>query len=149
MQRNDGVIMDGVYKQGSTTTVGGKTIDLGGMTHQQAVDAGYMRPASALAYYANSHSWFSGIRERAMYESSWISVQQVSLNYDLPGHIAKRLKMNGLRVGVYGNDLFFLYNSAPDGFNPYSVSDSGSGAMNEGSAMPYVRRFGFSINGSF
>ncbi|WP_346085765.1 SusC/RagA family TonB-linked outer membrane protein [Sphingobacterium ginsenosidimutans] len=149
VQRNDGVIMDGVYKQGSTTTVGGKTIDLGGMTHQQAVDAGYMRPASALAYYANSHSWFSGIRERAMYESSWISVQQVSLNYDLPGHIAKRLKMNGLRVGVYGNDLFFLYNSAPDGFNPYSVSDSGSGAMNEGSAMPYVRRFGFSINGSF
>ena len=119
------------------------------MSHQEAVDAGYMRPASAAAYYSNSHSWFSGIRERSMYESSWVSVQQVSLNYDLPSTFAKKLKMNGLRVGVYGNDLFFIYNSAPDNFNPYSINDSGSGAMNEGSAMPYVRRFGFSINGSF
>lgn len=149
VQRTDGIVYDGVYKQGSAITVGGKTVDLSGMSHQEAIDAGYVRPASALAYYANSHSWFRGIRERSMYTSSWVSVQQVGLNYDLPATVAKKLKMNGLRVGVYANDLFFLYNSAPDNFNPYSVSDSGSGAMNEGSAMPYVRRFGFSINGSF
>ncbi|MGJ1265680.1 SusC/RagA family TonB-linked outer membrane protein [Sphingobacterium spiritivorum] len=147
--RNDGVILDGIYKQGTTVNFGGKVVDISGMSHQEAVDAGYMRPASAAAYYSNSHSWFSGIRERSMYESSWVSVQQVSLNYDLPSTFAKKLKMNGLRVGVYGNDLFFIYNSAPDNFNPYSINDSGSGAMNEGSAMPYVRRFGFSINGSF
>lgn len=149
VQRTDGVIYDGVYKQGSSVNVGGKAVNISGMSHQQAVDAGYLRPASALGYYANSHSWFSGIRERSMYTSSWVSVQQVGLNYDLPEKLTKGLKMNGIRVGVFANDLFFLYNSAPDNFNPYSVSDSGSGAMNEGSAMPYIRRFGFSINGSF
>lgn len=147
--RTDGVIYDGIYKQGSTVNIGGKVIDVSGMTHQEVVDAGYLRPISAAAYYANSHSWFRGIRERSMYTSSWVSVQQVSLNYDLPSTFAKKLKMNGLRVGVYGNDLFFLYNSAPDNFNPYNLNDSGSGAMNEGSAMPYVRRFGFNINASF
>lgn len=147
--RTDGVIYDGVYKQGSTVTVGGQSVDISGMTHQQAVDAGYVRPASALAYYANSHSWFRGIRERSMYTSSWVSVQQVAINYDLPNDFAKRLKMNGLRVGAYANDLFFLYNSAPDNFNPYNINDSSSGAINSGSAMPYIRRFGFSINGSF
>lgn|GEM_PF-1307619 len=142
VKRNDGVIYDGVYKQGTVIN----NVDISGMSHQEAVDAGYLRPASALAYYANSHSWFSGIRERSMYESSWISVQQVSLNYDLLANFAKRLKMNGLRVGVYANDLFFLYNNAPDNFNPYSINDSNSGAMNKGSAMPYIRRFGFTRN---
>ncbi len=149
VQRTDGVIYDGVYKQGSKITVAGKTVDLSGMSHQEAVDAGYVRPASALAYYVNSHSWFRGIRERSMYTSSWVSVQQVGLNYDLPTAVAKRIKLNGIRVGVYATDLFYLYNSAPDNFNPNSINSSSSGAMNEGSAMPYVRRFGFSINGSF
>lgn len=149
VERTDGVVYDGVYKQGSTVTVAGKPVDISGMSHQEAIDAGYLRPASAAAYYSNSHSWFRGIRERSMFTSSWISVQQVGLNYDLPATVAKKLKLNGLRVGVYANDLFFLYNSAPDNFNPYSMSSSSSGAINEGSSMPYVRRFGFSINGSF
>ncbi|WP_410528279.1 hypothetical protein [Sphingobacterium sp. CZ-UAM] len=145
-KRNDGVIFDGVYKQG-TVSAGGQ--DLSGMTHQQVVDAGYILPVTTSSYYGNAYSPAYGIRERSMYESSWIALQQVSLSYDLPQAIANKIKMNGLRIAVYGNDLLFLYNNAPDHFNPYGMSDSGSGAVNTGAAMPYVRRFGFSINASF
>jgi len=147
--RNDGIIFDGVYRQGTTVTVNGQSVDLSGMTHQEAVDKGYMRPTSAFAYYVNSHSWFRGIRERAMFESSWVAVQQVSLTYDLPQSVANKFKMNGVRVGVYGNDLFFLYNNAPDNVNPYNINSSSSGAMNESSPMPYIRRIGVSLNASF
>lgn len=145
VERTDGVVYDGVFKQG--TVING--VDISGMSHQEAIDAGHRLPASANAYYANSHSWFAGIRERGMYESSWVSVQQVSFSYDLPTTLSRTLKMNALRLGLYANDLFFLYNNAPDNFNPYNVNGNSSGAMNEGSPMPYIRRFGFTINGSF
>lgn len=148
-KRNDGIIYDGVYAQGTSITVNGKTISLAGMTHQEAVDKGYVLPASSNAFYANSHSWFRGIRERAMFTSSWVAVQQASITYDLPPSIASKLKMNGIRVGVYGNDLFFLYNSAPDDLNPYNLNSSSSGAMTEGSTQPYIRRVGFTVNASF
>lgn len=147
--RYDGIVFDGVYKQGTSVTVNGTAVDLSGMTHQEAIDKGYMRPTSAAAYYSNSHSWFRGIRDRAMFTSSWVAVQQMSLTYDLPQTIAQRIKMNGVRVGVYGNDLFFLYNSAPDNLNPYNINSSSSGAMTESSTMPYIRRLGFTVNASF
>jgi iron complex outermembrane receptor protein len=57
--------------------------------------------------------------------------------------------MNGLRVTVMGNNLMYLYNSAKDHINPENLNSTGSDAMTEGSAMPYIRSFGFSINGSF
>jgi iron complex outermembrane receptor protein len=148
--RTDGIIFDGVYQQGSTVTgIDGKSYDVSGMTHREAYEKGIVRPTSAFSYYANGHSWANGIREDAIFTSSWVSLQQVNLSYDLPQKMVSRLKLNGLRVAVMANNLLYLYNSAKDNVNPNNLNDSGSGAMVESSGMPYIRSMGFSINGSF
>jgi iron complex outermembrane receptor protein len=127
----------------------GASHDLSGVSMKEAYDKGWVNPTAATSLYQNTHSWGGGIREASMFTSSWISLQQVSLTYDMPSKLVNRLKMNGLRVTVMGNNLMYLYNSAKDHINPENLNSTGSDAMTEGSAMPYIRSFGFSINGSF
>lgn len=148
--RTDGIILDGVYQQGTSVTgIDGKVYDISGMTHQEAYEKGIVRPNSAASYYSNTHSWANGIREESIFTSSWVSLQQVNLTYDVPAKAISRLKLNGLRLGLIANNLFFLYNSAKDGVNPNNLNSTSSGAMVESSGMPYIRSMGFSINGSF
>ncbi len=146
----DGIIAEGVYKQGTIITgLDKKSYDISGMTNQEAYEKGIVRPTRALAYYANGHSWANGIREDAITTSSWVSLQQVSVAYDLPKRIANKFLLNGITASIVGNNLVYLYNSAKDKMNPNNLNSTGSGAMNEGSSMPYIRSTGFSINGSF
>jgi iron complex outermembrane receptor protein len=146
----NGVILDGVYQPNSVVTgLDGQSHNISGMTFKDVYEKGWIRPTSSNSYYQNTHSWANGIREEAMYTSSWVSVQQVYLSYDLPSKIAGKFKFNGLRVALIGNNLFYLHNSAKDGVNPNSLNDSGSGAATESSGMPYIRSYGFSVNASF
>ncbi|MBN9384996.1 MAG: SusC/RagA family TonB-linked outer membrane protein [Chitinophagaceae bacterium] len=146
----NGVIMDAVYQKGSSVKgLDGQTHDLSGMTMKQAYDNGWIRPTAATSYYMNTHSWANGIRESAMFTSSWVSLQQVAFTYELPYSLAAKLKLNGLRLSLLGNNLLYIYNSAKDHINPNNLNDSGSGAVTESSGMPYIRSFGFSLNGSF
>jgi iron complex outermembrane receptor protein len=150
VEMTDGIIADGVYRQGSVITgLDGNTYDISGMTNQEAYEKGIVRPTRALAYYANSHSWANGIREDAIFTSSWVSLQQVSIAYDLPKSVANKFLLNGLTASITGNNLLYLYNSAKDKVNPMNLNSTGSGAMTESSGMPYIRSMGFSINGSF
>ena len=145
-----GMIIDGVYRQGTVVTgLDGNVHDLSGITMKEAYENGWVNPTSAYSYYQNSHSWGNGIREASMFTSSWVSLQQVTLTYDLSSKVASKVKLNGLRVSLVGNNLMYLYNSAKDHINPENLNSTGSDAMTEGSAMPYIRSFGFSINGSF
>ncbi|BAV06556.1 outer membrane protein, nutrient binding [Filimonas lacunae] len=149
-QMENGVIIDGVYQRGTSVKgLDGQTHDLSGMTMKEAYDKGWVNPTSSNSYYSNTHSWGNGIREEAIFTSSWVSVQQAFISYDLPAKIAGKFKCNGLRVSVIGNNLFYLYNSAKDHVNPVSFNDSGSGASTETSGIPYIRSYGFSLNASF
>jgi iron complex outermembrane receptor protein len=144
------MIIDGVYRQGTVVTgLDGAVHDLSGITMKQAYENGWINPTNSYSYYQNTHSWANGIREASMFTSSWVSLQQVTLTYDLSSKVASKVKMNGLRVSLVGNNLMYLYNSAKDHVNPENLNSTGSDAMTEGSAMPYIRSFGFSINGSF
>jgi iron complex outermembrane recepter protein len=145
-----GVIMDGVYQQGTVTTgLDGQQHDLSGMSMKQAYSNGWILPTNSTSMYANTHSWFAGIREAAIFTSSWVSLQQVSFGYNLPATLAAKAKMNSLRVQLSGLNLMYLYNNAHDHTNPDNLNSSGSDAMTEVSAMPYIRSFAFSISGNF
>lgn len=146
----NGMILDGVYRDG-TVIVGldNVTHDLSGMTMKEAYENGWINPTAATSVYQNTHSWGNGIREASMFTSSWVSLQQVSLSYDMPAKVASKLKLNGLRFSVIGNNLMYLYNSAKDHVNPDNLNSSGSDAFQEVSAMPYIRNIGFQIWGSF
>ncbi|WP_159451839.1 SusC/RagA family TonB-linked outer membrane protein [Sphingobacterium psychroaquaticum] len=141
-----GIIPDAVFAQGSKGTGG---VDIGGMTYQEAVDKGYRTPVSAYSYYANSHSWANGIRERAAFESSWIMLRDVSVSFDIPRETASKLKLNNLRLTLTGRNLGYLYNSLPDRLNPEDLVSTGAGAAFLGGGTPMTRSFAFTINTNF
>lgn len=149
-KRDDGIIPDGVYADGTTITgLDGNRYNVSGMTYRQAYDKGYVRPIRALAYYNNSFNWFGGIREQAVFENSWVSVRDVSVGYDVPTSLTSRAKLNALRVTLGARNLGFLYKSLPIDLNPDDLTSSGSGAAFMGGGTPYIRSFFLTVNANF
>lgn len=140
-----GVVLDGVFAQ--DTKING--VDVSGMTHQQAIDKGLRIPTITWRYYNNSNGWSAGIRERGAFKSSWVAVRDITLGYDLPKTLASKIKMNGVRLTVSARNVGFLYNNAPDNINVNDFTGTGAGDAFLGGGTPYVRTFGFGINGSF
>ncbi|KIC95736.1 TonB-dependent receptor [Flavihumibacter solisilvae] len=150
VERYDGIIPDGVLADGLTATNGsGQTVDLGGMSYDEAVKQGLLKPIPAYAYYENLSQWSSGIREYSVFENSWVAVREVSIGYNLPAAFTQKLKMNSLRVGVTGRNLGYLYKTAKDGINPEGIYSNRSAAFAEYGGWPYVRSLGFNINAAF
>src|SRR5688500_1535368 len=96
--KNDGIIPDGVLNDGISVTVGGQTVDLGGMTYADAVASGYLKPIPAYVYYENLSQWSSGIREYSIFENSWVAVREISLGYNLPSSFTNKIRFSSLRV---------------------------------------------------
>lgn len=152
-ERNDGILPQGVFAAGTVIPASasgdGAQHDVGGMTVADAYAKNYIKPNAAADFYDRTYGWQFGIRQASMFESSWVSVREVTLTYDLPQGIANKLKLNNLRASLIGRNLFFLYNSAPDKVNPDNLSSTSSGAFIENGGTPYFRQFGFSLNTNF
>lgn len=151
--RNDGILPVGVFAPGTiipaSASADGAEHDVSGMTVKEAYDKNYVKPVRASDYYDATYGWSAGIREASLFESSWVSVREVAVSYDLPVSIAEKIRMNSLRVSLVGRNLGFLYNSAPDDVNPDNLSSTSAGAFLENGGTPYFRQVGFSINASF
>jgi iron complex outermembrane recepter protein len=151
--RDDGILLQGVFQPGTvipaSASADGVAHDVSNMTVQEAYDKKYVKPNSAADYYDANYGWSAGIREAALFESSWVSVREVAVSYDLPVSVAEKIKFNSLRISIVGRNLGFLYNSAPDHVNPDNLSSTSAGAFVENGGTPYFRQFGFSINASF
>ncbi len=145
-QRNDGIIPDGVLAAGVTATIDGKQIDLGGLTYQEAVDKGYLKPIPAYAYYDNLSNWGSGIREYSVFENSWVAVREASVGYDVPASFLNRFKVQSLRVSIVGRNLGYLYRTAKDGINPQGLLSNRAGEFAEYGGLPFSRNIGVSVN---
>ena len=147
--RNDGIIPEGVLKDGISVVVGGQTIDLGGMAYADAVAAGYLKPVPAYVYYENLTQWSSGIREYSVFENSWVALREVSVGYNLPTSLVNKIKFNSLRVSIIGRNLGYLYKTAKDGINPEGIFTNRAAGFAEYGGWPYVRSLGFNINATF
>ncbi|MGE9314334.1 SusC/RagA family TonB-linked outer membrane protein [Niabella sp. CJ426] len=152
-QRTDGILLDGVFAQGTTVSAAqsadGQAHNLSGMTVQEAYDKGYVKPVAAASYYNNTYGWGTGIRSMGKFESSWVSLREVSLSYDLPRPITSKVGINSLRLSLIGRNLMFLYNSLPGNLNPDNLSSTSSGAFIENGGTPYFRSYGVSLNATF
>lgn len=147
--KNDGIIPDGVLNNGISVNVGGQNIDLGGMLYSEAVAKGYLKPVPAYAYYENLTQWSSGIREFSVFENSWVAVREVSLGYNLPSTLTKKIRFSSLRLSVVGRNLGYLYKTAKDGINPEGIFTNRAAGFAEYGGWPYVRSLGFNINATF
>ncbi|MCK8494517.1 SusC/RagA family TonB-linked outer membrane protein [Spirosoma sp. RP8] len=146
VQRNDGIIPDGILNKGVTATVDGKQVDLGGMSYKEAVDKGYLTPVPAYAYYDNLSNWGSGIREYSVFENSWVALREASVSYEVPATLLNKVKIQSLRVSVVGRNLGYLYRTAKDGINPQSLKSNNAGEFAEYGGLPFSRNIGVTVN---
>jgi iron complex outermembrane receptor protein len=142
---DDGIIPDGVFNDG--IVIGGT--DVSGMSYADAVKANLVKPIPAYAYYENLSQWSSGIREYSIFENSWVAVREVSIGYNLPASIYKKISFNSLRVSVTGRNLGYLYKTAKDGINPEGLYNNNSAGFAEYGGLPYIRSYGFSVKAGF
>ncbi|MNH33880.1 hypothetical protein D3C79_944350 [compost metagenome] len=116
------------------------------MSFEEAYKQGIVQPITTENYYRNLASWGTGIREHAVFESTWVAMRELSLGYTFPKSITNRLRLNNLRLSLIGRNLFYLYNSAPGNVNPEGLYNNRAGSAFEYGGMPFTRSLGFSIN---
>lgn len=148
---HDGLIMDGVFQKGTTfKDPSGNTVDVGGLTPQEATDQGTIQPTRAYNnYFGIGASWGGGIRENAIFTSSWVAVREVTIGYNVPAALYAKLKLSTLRVNLVGRNLLYLYNSLPNGVNPEGLYNNSSASAADYGGVPFVRTMGFNIQASF
>lgn len=143
----DGMIPEGVFAQGiKIKDPKGVEHDVSGMSYEEAYKQGIVQPLTTENYYRNLASWGTGIREHAVFESTWVAMRELSLGYTFPKSITNRLRLNNLRLSLIGRNLFYLYNSAPGNVNPEGLYNNKAGSAFEYGGMPFTRSIGFSIN---
>jgi iron complex outermembrane receptor protein len=144
-QRNDGIIPNGVFADGTVVN----NTNVGGETYAQAVKNGVVTPVPAYAYYENLYQWSSGIRAESIFDNSWIALRQVSIGYNLPMSVVKPIHFQSLKVSLTGRNLTYLWRTARDGINPEGLYNNQASAFAEGGGLPFIRSMGASINASF
>lgn len=148
----DGYIPEGVFPDGTVITYGPSdnrtTVDVGGMTYQQAYDQGLVEPTHWSGYIYRWTSASTGTPITGVYTSSWVGLREVTLSYDLPSELLEKAHIRGASLSVTGRDLGFLYNSLPDNINPTLSSNAAANPLQQKSS-PYIRSISFSLKLTF
>lgn len=127
---NDGVMLDGVNE----TT---------GQPNKKMIQAA--------TYYMNTFNWGADAwnEKGAIFDNSYVKFRELSIGYNLPSVVCKKLCVSKLKVSLVGRNLFYIWRTlenvdpeAPVGNKWYSQGvDYGATASS--------RTFGFSLNANF
>jgi iron complex outermembrane receptor protein len=149
---HDGVIPEGVFAEGTTVaTPGGASVNVGGMTFQEALDAGYVEPSHASGHNYFSNSWGQGtVNDDWFSEVKYIALRNISLGYNLPRNIAQQIRAQNVHLSVNARNLAYLYNSLPNNLHPESFRGTASSTgYRERSFTPYTATYTFSVSVDF
>lgn len=147
---DDGLIPEGVFAMGQKVTLpNGTQADVGGMTYKEAYDAGLVEPTHAPQFYYRYGSSSTGVSDFWIFESTWVSMREISLSYHFPREIYQKLGLKGLNLSVFGRDLFYIYNSLPFDFNPASNNSNNTAFSGEEGFLPMTRSLGASLRFQF
>ena len=150
----DGYIPEGVFPDG--TNISFKDADnntyatesVGGMTYQEAYDAGLVEPTHWSGYMYRWTSASTGGPLMAIHEVNWVNLRDVTLAYDFPQSWLRDKFIKSVNLSFTGRDLLFLYNSMPDNINP-AIGDNYAGNALQMGFAPYVRSYTLSLRASF
>ena len=135
--RFGGIVASGtqqVLDQTGSSVASAQARDAGGATLNGAIVKGVQ------SYYQVA----STVGSLYVYSATNIRLRELTLGYTVPGTFFNNT-IKSLRLGVYGRNLFFLYNHAP--FDPEETANTGT--FNQGMDYfmpPTLRNIGFSIN---
>ncbi|MCT4589564.1 MAG: SusC/RagA family TonB-linked outer membrane protein [Carboxylicivirga sp.] len=145
---SDGMIPDGVFKEGQEVTApNGSKVDVGGMTYQEAYDKGYVEPTHASFNTYFNNSWSRGtINDDWFGEVKYIALRNITLAYNLPKSFANKIKAENVNMAFNARNLGYLYNSLPNNLNPESFRGTSSAAgYLERSMTPYTATYTFTV----
>ncbi len=149
---SDGIIPEGVFADGQMVTApNGQQVNVGGMTYQEAFDAGYVEPTHAGFYHYFTNSWGQGVINDSWFnELSYIALRNISIGYTLPKTLAQSMKAQNVYVGFNARNLGYLYNTMPNNMNPESFRGTTSDAsFLQRSVMPYTATYTFTLSVDF
>lgn len=150
----DGYIPEGVFPSGTTINYKGadnvvsKTVNVGGMSYQQAYDAGLVEPTHWSGYIYRWTSASTGTSLMGVHELNWVGLRELSLSYDVPASLLAKIFVESASFTVTARDIGFLYNSMPDNINPV-ISDNKAGSALQMGFDPYVRSVNFALKLNF
>ncbi|MDP4261572.1 MAG: SusC/RagA family TonB-linked outer membrane protein [Bacteroidota bacterium] len=141
-------IIPGVYgdpnNPGQPLLVGGKPV--ANHTVVTTNDLYFASGTTSASFAINSAS------EWQVYDATVYRLREITIGYDLPKSIFKKLPIKGINVSLSGRNLWYLAPNVPryTHFDP-EVNSFGSTAVQgiELSAAPTTRRFGVNVNVTF
>lgn len=148
----DGMIPDGVFAADQmVTTPNGESVNVGGMTYQEAYDAGYVEPTHASLFTYFNNSWSSGvINDDWFSEVNYIALRNISIGYNLPKRLAHKMKAQNLYLSLNARNLGYLYNSLPNHLNPESFRGTTSNySFFERNFTPYTATYTMTLSIDF
>jgi len=143
----DGIIPEGVFPEGQMVNGPQGSVDVGGLTYQQAFDQGLVEPTHASYYHYRTNSWGQGVvNDNWFSEVKYIALRNVSVGYNLPKSVAEKMGAKNFYVSLNGRNLGYLYNSLPNDLNPESFRGTTSGAAYyERAFSPYTASYTMTV----
>lgn len=140
----DGYIPDGVFPDGKTIKYKDadkqvyRTVDIGGMTYQDAYDQGLVEPTHWSGYMYRWTSASTGSPMMSIHKADWIGLRELSLTYTVPSKVLTKTFIGGASFSVTGRDLGLFYNSMPDNIYP-AINNNEAGTAFETGSNGYTR----------
>ncbi|SDM23847.1 SusC/RagA family TonB-linked outer membrane protein [Kriegella aquimaris] len=119
---NDGVLLNGVYSDGTQNN----------------------QVASAEDYYYQSYFSNGFFPQDRLFKSDYVALRNISLTYRLPD-LSKRIGLTNIEFSVFANNVAYLYKAAPNTI-PESSNGTGWSSGSYGTtALPAQRSVGLSV----
>jgi len=90
---------------------------------------------------------FDGLQDqrRFVYDASYVKLREVTLGYNIPHRLIKKIKIKNAKISVVGRNLWTIYRNTPQGIDPESGTTSGNGqGIEYGSFLP-TRTLGVNV----
>ncbi|MBL4652746.1 MAG: SusC/RagA family TonB-linked outer membrane protein [Flavobacteriales bacterium] len=131
-----GYLAEGVYEEGAEQN--GENI--GGQANET-----YVNPEN---YWGQFSNWGNEIHEPHVYDASYVKLREVSIGYQIPKKIVKKVKLNSASFSIVGRNLWLIYSGTPN-IDPEAAYNNGNGQGVEYGTYPIARSIGFNINATF
>lgn len=130
--RNETVVFEGVTETGETNTT----------------EVSYADPDNGLGGNYFIRYGFGGITEMSIYDTSWLRLREVTVNYSLPTSVTNAMKVGDITLSLSGRNLW-LSTEYP-GIDPETnLTGASNGIGLDYFNMPNTKSFGGSIRVTF
>lgn len=109
----------------------------------------YFEDGTPCNLYVKPTNRYASYDERCIFDASFIKFRELSVGYNLPKSLLKKLPIRDFRLSLVGRNLGILYQNTPKGIDPEASSQSGNAQGIEYGGMPPVTSIGFDVKLTF